>query len=974
MTSTVALGNASPGVILFSGASGNTIGGTASGAGNVISGNKSSGIEVSTSDILIEGNRIGTDENGNSAVGNTGQGIDIGSGASEITIGGTVAGSANVITGNQGDGLDIENAGTTGIVVLGNDIGTNSYGQFGLGNTGSGINVGDGASGITIGGTTTASANVISGNDNFGIWITGGSSQVTVEGNQIGTTVNGSYGAGNSFSGIQIDSASVLNTISGNVVSGNRNSGISLVGAGTSENLIQDNLIGTNLAGSYGVYNAYQGIYFSSGVTNNTIGGTTAGTGNVISANGNGGIWLNGASNNLVEGNLIGTDSTGTHELGNAYSGVYIDTGGSGNTIGGTTAGAGNVISANGNDGVVINGQGTDQNLVEGNQIGTDATGFTVAMGNALGGVVVEAGALNNTIGGTVAGAGNVIAFNGGNGVTVGQNATDTAAGNAVLQNTIFANTKLGLNLGDDGVTQNDSGGHTGPNLFEDFPVLSSVATANGATNITGTLSANPNSTYRIEFFSSVAEDSSRYGQGQTFLTFADVTTGGDGTASFSVQTPNPVNTGLFISATATDANGNTSEFSADIVNSPGTFTSVSWTGVAGDNLWSDPANWSDDQVPGAGEDVSINLSGSFTIIYPSGAGTTAIDSLTGSDNLSVTGGSLAIIGSASLSGKLTIAGGSLTLGSSSVLSGQVWLDGGSLNNDGAGNTITGNLSVVGGSTTITGTGAPLTVSGQVNVGAGFVNSSGAGAIVDVSGSLTFPFNVIGKSWTVENGATFTASGPVTLAEGGFEVLSGGTVNLLELTSISESSEVSIIVRGSGSLVNLPALTSFNGASDLQVTTGAAVMAPLLTTMNGLTVSLDGTGTIQTSQWKTLTNGELVINGGDYVSSFAFLSDFDGSSIAIRNGASVALPAVTSYNGVSPYGSSFDVDGAGSLLDLSSLTKLTAGVAQLTINISNGGTLIDSNLNAPSVIQNVSVFNRLDRDLHDYAESNLRGD
>src|SRR5208337_383938 len=106
--------------------------------------------------------------------------------------------------------------------------------------------------------------------------------------------------------------------------------------------------------------------------------------------------------------------------------------------------------------------------------------------------------------------------------------------------------------------------------------------------------------------------------------------------ASFSVQTPNAVAAGLFISATATDPNGNTSEFSADIVNSPGAFTSVTWTGGGGDNLWSDPANWSDDAVPGPSDVVTINAPGSPTIQIVSG--TQSIHSLTCSDPLSISG------------------------------------------------------------------------------------------------------------------------------------------------------------------------------------------------------------------------------------------------------------------------------------------------------------------------------------------------
>ncbi|HKI21696.1 MAG TPA: right-handed parallel beta-helix repeat-containing protein, partial [Isosphaeraceae bacterium] len=437
-----------------------------------------------------------------------------------------------------------------------------------------GVN-GDAPSQSTIGGTTPGSGNVISANGNFGVWITGAEvTGVVVEGNKIGTDVTGTYALGNSYQGVQIDSGAVDNTIggtsagAGNVVSGNGECGFSVDGVGTSGNLIEGNLVGTDVTGSQPLGNAFQGMYFGPGTTGNTIGGTTAGSGNVISANGNGGIWINGASDDVVEGNMIGTDATGTLALGNAYSGVYVDAGASGNTIGGTTAGSGNVISGNHNYGVVITGQGTNQNVITGNKIGTDVSGWTYALGNSFDGVYVDAGASDNTIGGTT--SGNVIAFNAGNGVTIGDNATDASTGDTVLENSIFANARLGIDLGNDGITLNDSKGHSGPNLFQDFPVLSSAFLANGSTTITGTLSASPNTTYRVEFFSSVVADASGYGQGQTFLTFADVTTDGSGTASFSVQTPTAVAAGLFISATATDPNGNTSEFSADIVNSRG--------------------------------------------------------------------------------------------------------------------------------------------------------------------------------------------------------------------------------------------------------------------------------------------------------------------------------------------------------------------------------------------------------------------
>ena len=137
------------------------------------------------------------------------------------------------------------------------------------------------------------------------------------------------------------------------------------------------------------------------GCTGNTIGGTASGAGNVISANGAYGVWItgDGTTQNLVQSNTIGTDITGTAALGNGYSGVQIDSGAANNTIGGTIPADSNLISANRNYGVHITGAGTTGNLVQGNTIGTDITG-TVALGNVQGGGAVDNGAVNNTVGG----------------------------------------------------------------------------------------------------------------------------------------------------------------------------------------------------------------------------------------------------------------------------------------------------------------------------------------------------------------------------------------------------------------------------------------------------------------------------------------------------------------------------------------------------------------------------------------------
>ena len=150
------------------------------------------------------------------------------------------------------------------------------------------------------------------------------------------------------------------------------------------------------------------------------------GAGNVIAANGGDAVFVSYASGPLFEGNLIGTDISGTTALGNAGNGIDVLNNVSGITIGGTTAAARNVIAANSGSGINIANAATGV-VVVGNSIGTDATG-SVALGNALDGVRIDGGAANstsdNTIGGTSAGAGNIIANNGAAGVVVGSTST----------------------------------------------------------------------------------------------------------------------------------------------------------------------------------------------------------------------------------------------------------------------------------------------------------------------------------------------------------------------------------------------------------------------------------------------------------------------------------------------------------------------------------------------------------------------
>jgi hypothetical protein len=299
----------------------------------------------------------------------------------------------------------------------------------------------------------------------------------------------------------------------------------------------------------------------------NTIGGTAAGAGNLISGNGNEGIFINIANSNIIQGNLIGTDGNGTAANTNGLGGIdgvgAINTGGgTNNIIGGTDPGSRNVISGNVGpsieEGILLEGSG---NTAQGNFIGVDVTG-NVALGNAGAGILAQGGS-SNLVGGTATGAGNRIAFN-----KSGVEIRGTGTGNAVLSNSIFSNSPgLGIDLYTgfvpNGVTPNDAcDGDTGPNNFQNFPVISSVVSDNSTMTITGTLNSTASTVFRIEFFASPDCDPSGNGEGKTFVGSTLVTTDTTCNATISFNAPVGDLGGQFITATATDPQNNTSEFS----------------------------------------------------------------------------------------------------------------------------------------------------------------------------------------------------------------------------------------------------------------------------------------------------------------------------------------------------------------------------------------------------------------------------
>ncbi len=418
---TAALANGSNGVEVQS--INNTIGGTIYNDRNFLSGNKGDGLilDSAASSNQVLGNFIGLGLNGTTSLGNSSNGVEVQSISN--TIGGTASGAGNVLSGNSTDGLVLDSS-ATGNVVLGNYVGTDYTGKFPAGNGLDGIGVS--GNNNTLGGTVSAARNIISGNTNSGIVIAGGVTGIQVQGNYIGVNISGSIVTNGTFG---IDMFGSNNTIGGltsgarNIISGNSSTGVVLESTATGIT-VQGNYIGINAAGSV-EGNAGSGIDVVG--ANNTIGGTASGARNIISGNGINGVLLDTASSGeLVQGNYIGLNTAGAAAIGNTASGVVDE--GTGNTIGGSVSGARNVISGNGNDGVVLDSSTGAGETVQGNIIGLNAAG-NAAVANGADGVLAQAG--NNTIGGATNTARNYISANLVDGVHL------QSTGNVILGNFI---------------------------------------------------------------------------------------------------------------------------------------------------------------------------------------------------------------------------------------------------------------------------------------------------------------------------------------------------------------------------------------------------------------------------------------------------------------------------------------------------------------------------------------------------------
>ena len=409
-------------------------------------------------------------------------------------------------------------------------------------------------------------------------------SAAKIAGNYLGLDLAGGT-SGNTSAGVALFGGPA--TIGGttpadrNVISGNVNG---VTSNNTGGNTISGNYIGTNVAGTAAQGNTQFGVSLAAGTTNTTVGGSTAGARNVISGNGSANIDLRGScfSNcSRILGNYVGPAANGTTDI-TSGAGVLADAGAE---VGGPNAGEGNVIAGN-----TLGLRAASAVTVKGNRIGTGADGSS--MPNTTGGVEVYGS--NVSIGGAATSDGNIITGNGSHGVEfVKQQVSDPTpldnvvrnnqiSGNSgdgvavvdgarveISENSLSLNTGLGIDHGNDGVTANDAApdSDSGANALQNFPVLTGVTRETATTAVAGRLESAASTAYRIDLYSASTCDASGNGEGSDHLGSVQVATSAGGTAEFEADVEQIAASDV-VTATATRLGngftaGETSELSA---------------------------------------------------------------------------------------------------------------------------------------------------------------------------------------------------------------------------------------------------------------------------------------------------------------------------------------------------------------------------------------------------------------------------
>jgi titin len=383
-----------------------------------------------------------------------------------------------------------------------------------------------------------------------------------ISGNWIGLDADGN-GKGNATYGINVTcpvySQSVSNLIGGidpgdrNIISAN-GTGIFFFPDTASHNTVQGNFIGTDATGTKARGNTFGCVVVQS-ASDIVIGGSQPGARNILSAStgaGGAGVEVIGGLNVIIQGNHIGTDISGSLNLGNFDSGISAN-GAEGLIVGGTAPEEGNLISCNRRSGIFLLGSG--HSVVQGNAIGTDASGL-IQIGNDESGIFIMGGG-TNLVGGDVPGAANMIRFNNGPGIQVQSGDKNTISCNLIAIN------GMAIELGFDGQTPNDAGdGDKGPNQLQNYPVLTSAESSYGMIEIQGNLNSSSQTSFRLEFFATPFNSHEGLHLPVLYLGATQVNTDANGDAAFDVKWTGSIPVGYGINATATDSVGNTSEYS----------------------------------------------------------------------------------------------------------------------------------------------------------------------------------------------------------------------------------------------------------------------------------------------------------------------------------------------------------------------------------------------------------------------------
>lgn len=320
-------------------------------------------------------------------------------------------------------GIHINGPRATGNRVVGCMIGLDPLGTERMGHV-VGVQIFNGASGNVIGGNTPEARNIISGNDAQIKIIRPGTQLNRIQGNYIGTTVDGEKGIEKdgqfTKDGIFILEGANSNLVGGdgpgegNLICSTKGGGAVRI-EGSDGNVIQGNLMGSNKTGTVVISSCGTGVRIMDKAKDNLVGGTTAGAGNLIVGATEMGIHLLDTTGNIIQRNYIGCDITGVKALGN-HTGITIEAS-SNNLIGGTEMGCGNIISGNLNDGILFIGDElrgeSSRNIIQGNYIGLGIDGKT-AMGNGGVGIRITGIGNNNIAGLAEDGSGipNIIAYN----------------------------------------------------------------------------------------------------------------------------------------------------------------------------------------------------------------------------------------------------------------------------------------------------------------------------------------------------------------------------------------------------------------------------------------------------------------------------------------------------------------------------------------------------------------------------------